>query len=114
MKNRDIVKLFTRRAQWNRGSHEPSCEEWAKLTSLFKLSFPYCYAKLFDNNELATQEKRTCILLLLDFQESDIAVLLNVKPQRVTNIKKRVNMKLFAQSSATTLLTNLKQSGELV
>lgn len=35
------------------------------------------------------------MLLMLDFKEGEIAVLLNVKPQRVTNIKKRVTILVY-------------------
>jgi hypothetical protein len=53
-------------------------------------------------------------LLLLDFKEGEIAVLLDVKPQRVTNIKKRSNMKLFGDNSATTLTSNILAATSLV
>jgi hypothetical protein len=54
------------------------------------------------------------MLLMLDFKEGEIAVLLDVKPQRVTNIKKRVNMKLFDDNSATTLVSNIQAASTLV
>ena len=54
------------------------------------------------------------MLLMLDFKEGEIAVLLDVKPQRVTNIKKRVNMKLFDDISATTLTVNIQAASSLV
>jgi tetratricopeptide (TPR) repeat protein len=107
-KNSEAVKAIRKRAEWKHGSVLPSADEWIKLTNQFRLDFPHYYATLAQGRELSTKELRTCMLLMLDFKEGEIAVLLDVKPQRVTNIKKRVNMKLFNDSSATTLTRNIQ------
>ena len=113
-KNSEAVKVIRKRAEWKHGSTLPSADEWIKLTNQFRLDFPYHYATLTQGKKLATMELRTCILLLLDFKEGEIAVLLDVKPQRVTNIKKRSNMKLFGDNSATTLTSNILAATSLV
>lgn len=113
-KNSEAVKAIRRRAEWKHGSTLPSIDEWLKLTSQFRLDFPHYYATLTKDKKLATKELRTCMLLMLDFKEGEIAVLLNVKPQRVTNIKKRVNTKLFGDASATTLTGNIQSASALV
>lgn len=107
-KNSEAVKAIRKRAEWKHGSVLPSADEWIKLTNQFRLDFPNYYAALAQGRKLSTKELRTCMLLMLDFKEGEIAVLLDVKPQRVTNIKKRVNMKLFNDSSATTLTRNIQ------
>ena len=48
------------------------------------------------------------MLLLFGFSESEVAILLDTSPQRVTNIKSRANRKIFEESSAMTLLANLR------
>ena len=113
-KNSEAVKAIRRRAEWKHGSTLPSIDEWLKLTSQFRLDFPHYYATLTKDKKLATKELRTCMLLMLDFKEGEIAVLLDVKPQRVTNIKKRVNTKLFGDASATTLTGNIQSASALV
>jgi hypothetical protein len=113
-KNSEAVKAIRRRAEWKHGSTLPSIDEWLKLTSQFRLDFPHYYATLTKDKKLATKELRTCMLLMLDFKEGEIAVLLDVKPQRVTNIKKRVNTKLFGDGSATTLTGNIQSASALV
>ena len=109
-KNSEAVKAIRKKAEWKHGAILPSADDWIKLTNQFRLDFPHYYAILTQGNKLATNELRTCMLLMLDFKEGEIAVLLDVKPQRVTNIKKRVNMKLFDDSSATTLTSNIQST----
>lgn len=113
-KNSEAVKAIRKRAEWKFGAHLPSADEWLKLTNQFRLDFPYYYATLTQGKKLSINELRTCMLLMLDFKEGEIAGLLDVKPQRVTNIKKRVNMKLFGDSSATTLTSNIGSASHVV
>ena len=108
------MKAIRKRAEWKFGAHLPSADEWLKLTNQFRLDFPYYYATLTQGKKLSINELRTCMLLMLDFKEGEIAGLLDVKPQRVTNIKKRVNMKLFGDSSATTLTSNIGSASHVV
>ena len=109
-KNSEIVKAIRKRAEWKHGAVLPSADDWIKLTNQFRLDFPHYYSTLTQGKKLAIKELRTSMLLMLDFKEGEIAVLLDVKPQRVTNIKKRVNMKLFNDSSATTLTANIQSA----
>jgi tetratricopeptide (TPR) repeat protein len=108
-KNSEAVRIIRQRAEWKHGAILPSANEWEKLTHQFRLDFPHYYSLLTQENKLAIKELRTSMLLILDFKEGEIAVLLGVKPQRVTNIKKRVNMKLFGDDSAVTLTNNIKE-----
>ena len=89
------MKAIRKKAEWKHGTELPSANDWIKLTNQFRLDFPHYYATLDQGNKLATKELRTCMLLMLDFKEGEIAVLLNVKPQRVTNIKKRVTILVY-------------------
>ena len=113
-KNSEAVKTIRRKAVWRNGVTLPSANDWIKLTNQFRLDFPYYYLTLTKGKKLSMKELRTSMLLMLDFKEGEIAVLLDVKPQRVTNIKKRVNMKLFDDSSATTLVSNIQAASTLV
>ena len=109
-KNSEAVKTIRRRAEWKHGAATPTADEWIRLANQFRLDFPQYYATMAKGKRLATKEMRTCMLLMLDFKEGEIAGLLDVKPQRVTNIKKRVNMKLFGDDSAATLTKNIEKA----
>ncbi|MBR2237613.1 MAG: hypothetical protein IJ887_07025 [Prevotella sp.] len=113
-KNSEAVKNIRKRAAWKHGAILPSADDWIKLTNQFRLDFPHYYSTLTQGKKLSIKELRTCMLLMLDFKEGEIAVLLDVKPQRVTNIKKRVNMKLFDDNSATTLTSNIQATVPVV
>ena len=113
-KNSEAVRAIRAKTEWRHGAKLPTADDWIKLTNQFRLDFPHYYTTLVQGKKLATNELRTCMLLMLDFKEGEIAVLLDVKPQRVTNIKKRVNTKLFADSSATTLVSNILEASKVV
>ena len=52
--------------------------------------------KIAENN-LSDAEVDVCILLKLQFVTSEISCLLGISPQRLTNIRKRLNMKIFGK-----------------
>ena len=109
-KNSEAVKTIRKKTEWKHGTLLPSADDWIKLTNQFRLDFPHYFSTLTKGKKLSVKELRTSMLLMLDFKEGEIAALLDVKPQRVTNIKKRVNMKLFDDNSATTLASNIQKS----
>ena len=113
-KNSEAVRAIREKAEWKHGVKLPTADDWIKLTNQFRLDFPCYYSTLVQGKKLATNELRTSMLLMLDFKEGEIAVLLDVKPQRVTNIKKRVNTKLFDDTSATTLVSNIQAASKVV
>ncbi len=55
---------------------------------------------------LSLTEQRVCMLLLLGFKNKVLAALLHVTPQRITNLRRRINSKLFGDASSRTLLNN--------
>lgn len=48
-------------------------------------------------NGLGSVEVEVCILIKLQFMTSEISCLLGISPQRLTNIRKRLNMKIFGK-----------------
>ena len=48
-------------------------------------------------NGLGSVEVEVCILIRLQFMTSEISCLLGISPQRLTNIRKRLNMKIFGK-----------------
>ena len=50
-----------------------------------------------EKNNLGNLEVAVCILVKLQFITSEISCLLDISPQRLTNIRKRLNMKIFGE-----------------
>ena len=59
--------------------------------------------------KLSELELRTCILLILDFEEGAIVGLTQTSSAVVSIAKRRANQKLFNEKTATTLKYNLKK-----
>lgn len=56
---------------------------------------------------LTDQEILVCLLIRLQFIPTELAALLDVSKQRITNLRSSINMKLFGEKSSKTLETNL-------
>ena len=108
MATSEIVRVFQKKAHRTRGSQQPDNSQWRELMSQFRLNLPRLFSALGQGERLSTQELRACVLLLLNFTDADATILLDVSPQRLTNIKSRANQKLFADSSATSLISNVR------
>ncbi|MBQ8064794.1 MAG: hypothetical protein IJ200_03960 [Prevotella sp.] len=109
--NSSMVDSFHNKARGLKETSLPTKKMWACLISDFAQSMPAAYAALGgDKTCLSELELRTAILVHLLFHNNEIALLLNVSPQRISNIKNRVNKKLFNDMSASTLESNLKRA----
>lgn len=86
----------------------PSRSDWGRLVHLFAQSQSAAYVSIGRENVLSTQELRACILLLLDFTNSEVISLLDISDQRMTNIRASINYKLFKDTGASSLNKNLK------
>ena len=108
--NSDIVCAFRDMSIGKRGGRIPTNTEWKHLFRFFRQSMPAAHAVVGKDDKLSSMEMKTCVLTLLQFKNSEIAVLLDEKPQRVTNMKSRINKKLFGVEAASTLQDNLKRA----
>ena len=108
--NSDLVCSFRNISKGKIGSRIPTNAEWKHLFRLFKQSMPVAYTVIGKDDKLSYLEMKTCVLTLLKFKNSEIAVLLEEKPQRITNMKSRINKKLFGMESASMLQDNLKRA----
>ncbi len=86
----------------------PSDAEWNDLQGVVEKSLPEFYAKLtVFAGQLTDQEWKVCLLVKLNFIPSELTVLLGLSKQRVTNIRTRLNQKLFGESGSRTFDSNL-------
>ena len=103
-----VLRMFRIKASGKKGVLLPTKREWKELITLFKRNKPIEQVTVCKEGLLSPLELRTCILLLLGFSNGEISVLLDASSQRVTNLKSRINKKLFNDDSAGTLQANLK------
>ena len=105
---KELINTFHQKATGILGRPKPTAKEWRELLRLFKMNTSIEQAVICKEGVLSKMELQVCLLLLLEFTNSDLCVLLDTTPQRITNIKSRINKKLFREASASTLQANLK------
>jgi DNA-binding CsgD family transcriptional regulator len=87
---------------------KPSRAQWVDLLSLAERELPLLYKKLASSEPpLTDQEMIAALLIRLQFTQGELASLLGVSKQRVNNIKRNINKKIFQQEGAVTLNGNI-------
>ena len=87
---------------------QPTDMEWRELSKVMQQYLP----SFMDRMEKARKplndtERLVCILTKLHFDLSDIAILLDCTPQKLTNIRSSINVKMFSEKGAKTLNANI-------
>ena len=100
----EIVKTFNSKRVFRKGVNAPNKEEWKKLVVQFQQDMPLAYAAM---SGLSPLQFQICILLLLGYEEGEIAVMQETKPQVITNAKARANKKLFLAVDSGSLRDHL-------
>ena len=108
-KESKIAQLIIGKTEFKLGDVLPTSKEWNDLLEQFRKDMPSLYSLMKDNCALSVMELRTCILLIMGISESDIASILNTKPQTINTAKIRANKKLFKAKDSASLKNNLKQ-----
>ena len=86
---------------------KPEEDEWEELVNTTSDYYPELIRDLNKLQGISIQEIRLCILVTMSIRESDVARMMGVSNQRITNIKSALNKKLFDDSSARSLYKNL-------
>lgn len=87
---------------------EPTASEWADLNKAFSNLSPHFYQVVNDPQwQLTDREIKVCILIRLHFIPSQIAILLNISKQRITNIRAQINLKMFKEKGTKHLDKNI-------
>ena len=79
---------------------------WTELIKVFGKKFPALYNDLRQHYD-APQNIRICILTVLDIGNDDQAIMLDTTKQRISNVRRDLNMVLFNEPSSRTLRKNL-------
>jgi len=106
-----VVGHFTRASQKLNAHTLVSSSDWEALNMSASRLIPGFYNSISRDGRLTEREKSVAILLWLNFRESQISALLNITPQSTTNLKSRINERLFSDSRASTLKGRLKSIG---
>ena len=106
-KNERIVEAFRSIVMGKASIGEPEERHWQQLDEAFARHLPLTFSVLGMKNLLSTREWQVCMLTLLGFTNGEMGTLLNVSTQRISNIKKEANQKLFNSPDASTLERNL-------
>lgn len=102
----DIVQRFHSYAS---KGESPAASEWKALEKEVKYSMKNLCSLIYEPSfRLSSTDIRVCILLRLQFVTTEIASLLGLTKQRISNIKNRLNNVLFNSSGAKTLGKNIQ------
>lgn len=105
----DIMAKFRKACEVSSKKNRISANDWTLLLDEIRQCMPLFYGFLFNNEELSDIERKTCVLVRLNFPPADIVILLDSTSQSITNFKRKVNRKLFNDDSARTLSRNLHE-----
>ena len=103
----DIVKRIIQNAK--KSIYSMSKDEWYAFVNTVGKHYPNLISNLNVLQGMTPTKIRVCTLTILQLRTEDIAHLLDIFPQRVTNLKSELNKDLFGDSSARTLYPNLVQ-----
>ena len=107
-KESQIVKTFAEKSQFSKDHPVPNQAEWDMLEQQFRKDMPGL-CRLFEDKGLSDLEFRTCLLLLLDYDEGTVAGLTQSSSQTINSAKVRANQKLFNEKGAKSLHRALKK-----
>lgn len=101
-----VVKQFRKYA--SRSEECSSENDWADLLLAVRTYLPDFYNFLLAHqSNIASQEFRVCVLTKLQFMTSEIVYLLGTSSSRISNIRNKMNMKLFNKSGSKSFDANI-------
>ena len=107
VRNHPIVKKFH---QYSKEDVVPGESKWRMLYDLVEKQLPAFYKEITNHEYgLTAVEKKVCMLVRLGFPPFEIGYLLHLSPQHVSNVRSKINQKLFHQSGAKGLNEKLCQ-----
>lgn len=89
-------------------------DDWSQLNAEMAFYFPNILYDLNALSKISDQKIRVCLLVVLKIQDGCIANWLELKPNRISNIKSELNYDLFGESSARSLYNNLRQKYNII
>lgn len=90
----EIYKKLQERANSARGEAYITSEEWNIVKGLMSPAYPIFFERLYSLHTPNENELHVCILLKLQFRQADIARLLQLKPESISSIRRRLYQKV--------------------
>lgn len=90
----DLYRTLQGRANSARGEAYVALDEWEPLKALVCPAYPNFFERLYSLHTPNENELHVCILLKLQFRPADIARLLQLKPESISSIRKRLYQKV--------------------
>ena len=88
----------------------PTDQQWQSLHATVSKHLPDFYSEITKpQHHLTEKEINVCILIKLRFIPTEVATLLNLTKQRVSNMRRSINHKLFREEVAKTLDSNIRR-----
>ena len=88
----------------------PTDQQWQSLHATVSKHLPDFYSEITKTqHHLTEKEINVCILIKLRFIPTEIATLLDLTKQRVSNMRRSINHKLFREEVAKTLDSNIRR-----
>lgn len=98
--NSDLYKQLLERINSVRGEAYITSKEWSLLKENLNPAFPTFFERLYSLHTPNENELHVCILLKLQFRPADIARLLELKPESISSIRKRLYQKVTGNSGS--------------
>lgn len=99
----DIYKKLQERANSARGEAYVNPEEWEILKELMPPAYPNFFERLHSLHTPNENELHVCMLVKLQFRQADIARLLQLKPESISSIRRRLYQKVTGEKGAPEL-----------
>ena len=103
----NVYKRFRELTSGKMNTPPPTEEEWQELSLVVSKYFPFIYNKMCNCEKLSQLEMRVCILTRLRFTNKEMTILLNSSASSISNIRQKVNERLFGEKSSKTLFDNM-------
>ena len=110
-KQTEIYKRFKFLSVFRRDQHIPSNDDWLELDKAINKYFKLYHAFLNGENKLSENQYRVCLLLFLNFSESEIEILMDKSPKQINRLKTLINNRLFNVNDAKSLRKNIMRQG---
>ena len=103
----DLIKNLHDQAAHGRSAGQ---KDWSRLNTYVENRYPrfLSFINNLGSNSLSQNEKKVAILIKLHFLSSEISCLLDISPQNLSNIRRRLNLKLFGSSRTSELDRNIR------
>ena len=103
----DLIKNLHDQAAHGRSAGQ---KDWSRLNTYVENRYPrfLSFINNLGSSSLSQNEQKVAILIKLHFLSSEISCLLDISPQNLSNIRRRLNLKLFGSSRTSELDRNIR------